>query len=598
MKKHLLIFFILTSYINIGLAQSGDFNCEEDTAFQTKFIVGSANHVIDIPRATGFLNYYAEKGCITAQLKLAEVYGTDKYGIFDAEKACFYATMATRAGSEEGKQLLLKYYKNEIGCNYTQDDLTALMDCNEKTEIAYRLFKGSPLVVAKEKKAFKQLTKYAKEGCAEAQYIVGKYAKKGFRDKIEINYDKSFKFLRKAARQGHPRAHAHLGQLYERGYGCDLNYKKARKLFKTAYELGDGMGAYCIGYNYLRGMGNVDQSYSKAISWFEKSDYQMATHWLAVMNYFGYGMPVNKDKAIELLVNNEGIYNSPRLLEHLEAHKDDPNTILGDFKQLDISAEEEQVNTIFKAQTEGSLERTEITSEHIAGDWTGKLVELDFASERIVREFPIEFNLKTDEIKDVISYTANINEGEYAGEGILLDDELYFNDLSITLPKLYKDNLIDDLSLKILSADLEIKELNHVQYLTALVESKELNWNEKGTPLLLVLANTEMVTDNDVVIDSEIINDLLNAQGGNFITLFPNPFQNDLLIQYDLINEAYTTVEIQSLHGMYYKKVVDNELQPEGEKLYFIDGTGLDKGYYAIKVTVNQQVHSKLIIKE
>ncbi|MDO5969243.1 T9SS type A sorting domain-containing protein [Flavivirga aquimarina] len=598
MKNKLMMLFVFTTSIFSAFTQSGDFDCVEDTAFQTKFIVGSSYYIQNIPRGIKFLTRFAESGCLDAQLKLSEIYSNseDKYGVFDTQKACYFAKKAADAGSEKARKLLLELYKKENGCDLEDDEIVAYMTCDEKTDKVYTLLKGNTIVVADEIKAIERLTKFADEGCVEAQYIVGKYAKKGFRDKIEIDYNKAYQYLTMAVNQGHPRAHAHLGQLYERGYGCDLNYNKALELFENGYHLGDDMSAYCIGYDYLRGMGNVEQNYDKAITWFEKSNYQMAKHWLAILNYFGFGMPINKDQAIELLVNNEGIYNSPRLLEHLELHKNDPETILGDFKEFDIDQETEQVNEVLTTEYEDF--NVEISIDNITSNWQGKLVELDFASEYIVREFPIAVNLEKNSNADAVNYTTTINNNSYSGEGILQDESLYFDDFTISIPKLYKDNLVDSLSLKVLSADLELKKLNHIEYLTAFVESKELNWNEKGTPLLLVLTNTEVVTDNGEVISQEIINELLNTQSNNFIKLFPNPFQSDLLIQYDLAIEGYTTVEIYSLHGGFYKKVVDNHLQPAGEKLYFFDGDNLENGYYVVKVTVNGLVHTKVIIKE
>lgn len=601
MKNQITLGLLFLMSVSSVFGQLEGLDCEETTKLYVKYFKWSTeNHKEgdQVDNGISNLSEYAHSGCVEAQLKLAVLYSTNEYQIFDAEKACYYAKMASDSGNEEGKRLLLKFYKNQIGCSFKENNIEVLFNCDEKTDIANNLLKGRGAVVANEEKAYERLTKYADKGCIEAQYIVGKYAKKGFRGIIEKDYDKAFHYLTLAAGQGHPRAHAHLGQLYERGYGCNLNYDKALELFESAYELGDGMGAYCIGYNYLRGMGNVAQSYDKAIEWFEKSDYQMAVHWLAVMNYFGFGMPVDQDKAIELLVNNEGIHNSPRLLAHLELHKDDRDTILGDFSEMDVEAETTQINTILDAEVEGTGERTEISLDYLTGDWQGKLVELDFAGERILREFPINISFSKNQGHNVVGYTASINGIEYAGESLLHENGLYFKDLTLTIPKLFKDNLVDDLHLKMLSADLERKKLNYVDYITAFVESKELNWNEKGTPMLLVLANAEVVADNGVAIGTEVIDELLNAQGDNYITLFPNPFQSDLLIQYDLTAEAHTTVEVYSLYDGLYQKVVDNQLQTAGEKLYFIDGSGFATGYYVVKVTVNQQVHTKLIIKE
>lgn len=581
-------------------SQSNGFDCEEDTKLATKYIVGSAYHLIDVSVGIEKLTAYADSGCLDAQLKLGEVYSKEYHGVFDGDKAFYYAKKAADAGNKKAIELVVKLCKRQIGCNLTEEEKAKFMTCEEKTKRAYLLLKGSPLVLAEEERALELLTKYANEGCKEAQFIVGRVYKRGFRD-IAIDYDKAFVFLDKATKQDHPRAYAYLGQLYERGYGCQLDYTKAFELFERSYELGDDMGAYCMGYDYLRGMGNVEQSYDNALEWFQKSEYPMAIHWLAVMYYFGYGVPVDKDKAIELLVNNDTIYNSPILLEHLEANKDDEDTILGDFKAIDIEKETEQINEILTAESDSTVLQDDdatISVTRVAGEWQGKLVELDFAGEQIVRELPISITLTEDSDTGGVNYASIIVNNSNTGVGILLDDSVYFQDFEISIPKLYKHNEVDNLQLKILSADLELKKLNHIEYLTAYVDSKELNWNEKGAPMLLVLANTSVMTDNGVEITQEVISALLDAQGDNFIQLFPNPFQNDLLIQYELTEESNSTVEVYSLDGLFYKKIVDNVPQPVGDKLYFFDGSNLNHGLYVVKVTTNNVQHTKLIIKE
>jgi len=613
MKNKLLFLIFSVTSIGFASAQTASFDCEADTKIAVKYLVGSKVYGQDISKGLDLLTQYADQGCADAQLKLGETYKKAQYVAFNADKAFYYTKLAADKGNDKATTLLAKLCNQGIGCeNLTKEEKSNIyistldqMPCEKKAKKAFEFIQGSQLVAADHDKGMELLEKFAEQGCPDANYLLGLLYKKSFKGVTEHDYDKAYYYLKQAVDLGHIRAHAHLGQLHERGWGCKLDYEKAFELFEACYNLGDAMGAYCIGYDYMKGLGTVEQDYDKAILWFEKGDYPMAKHWLAVLHYFGYGTTVDKDKAIELLVNNNGILNSPRLLDYLEKTAHDPATILGDFEAVDINQETEKINEIITSEQETTI-TNEVQNDQvidpvktISGNWEGKLVELDWSGQQIVRYFPVSLAIQEDKDTGGVSYQSTINGASNAGVGILLENSLYFDNLEISVPKLYKDNLVDNLDINLLSADIEVKTLDYIQYMTAFVDSKILNWNEPGTPMLLILANKSITTDNGIEISEEVINALLASQGDNFINLYPNPFQKDLLIQYELVEDAYSTVEVYSLDGLFYNKIVDNELQTKGDKIFYFDGSELQRDqYYAIRVTANNKVHTKLIIKQ
>ncbi|WP_303315436.1 hypothetical protein Q4Q34_15205 [Flavivirga abyssicola] len=48
----------------------------------------------------------------------------------------------------------------------------------------------------------------------------------------------------------------------------------------------------------------VSQNYQKAVYWFERSEAPIARYFLGLCYYFGYGVPANEDRALEILLNN------------------------------------------------------------------------------------------------------------------------------------------------------------------------------------------------------------------------------------------------------------------------------------------------------
>lgn len=610
MKQTITILCVSLFQSMFCLAQSTDFDCTEDTPIATKYIVGSKHYSQDIGKGITLLTSYADNGCVDAQLKLGELYHKQQYLPLDAPKAIHYTQLAYEQGNQKAAQLLYKLCKKYGDCTITASEKVALyiatlshLPCEKKTRKAYEFVRGTQLVAADVDLGVATLNTYAQGGCQEAQYILGNIYKKGFKENIAIDYAKAYTYFTMAAAQGNTRALAHLGQLHERGQGCELNYTKAFEYFEQCYQLGDPMGAYCIGYDYMKGMGSITQNYDLAIEWFQKGiDYPMAKHWLGALNYVGFGTPMNRDAGIEFLVNNENILNSPTLLAHLEAHKNDTQTILGESSSATIIEQTEEINHVLTADSETTEENddstTTITVQNLTGNWKGKLVDLDWSGKIITRDFPVTLHMEEDKDTGGVAYTATIGDNSSAGTGILLDNNLYFDNLNITVPKLFRENEVVDLELSLLNANLELKKLNHLEYLTAFVDSNIRNWNEPGRPKLLVLTNTAVTTDNGMEISDELINALLDSQDNSFITLYPNPFETDLLIQYEVEQESFITVEMYSLDAVFYKKFVDNEKQAAGKKVYYQDGTNLAHGVYVVKVTTNNTAYTKLIIKE
>jgi len=216
-----------------------------------------------------------------------------------------------------------------------------------------------------------------------------------------------------------------------------------------------------------------------------------------------------------------------------------------------------------------------------------------------MRSFPASFLFNKDSDTNGVAYKATINGKTSSDIGILLDNNLYFNNFEISFPVLYKDYENENEHQHLfLSADLELKKINHTRYLTAYIESKNNSINEPASPKLLILTNASIKTDNGVEISESLINALLEEQGSNFISLYPNPFKTDLLIQYNLEEDATTSVELHSLDGITSKTIVSNEKQTQGKKLYHFDGTALKNGVYIIRVTVNNKVFTKIILKQ
>ncbi|GAB1857133.1 hypothetical protein MHTCC0001_19690 [Flavobacteriaceae bacterium MHTCC 0001] len=475
---------------------------------------------------------------------------------------------------------------------------------------------GDDLVLQDVEEGFNQLKALADDkDCAEAQFQLGYLYYSSDYDyrlsdnevlqnihKVFNNKQAAFDYLSKAVAQGHVRALSYLGDLYRKGFACKLSYDKALELYEHAYTLGDQKAGYDIGYCYFKGLGSVDQDYTQAVSWFEKSDYPMAKHWLAICYFYGYGVAVDKAKALDLLSQSKGNLNSPTLLAHLETvYANAPEGVLTPVDELAEAEEKAQLDDIVEADAysyDKEVKELPLNIKTLKGDWQGHLVDLDYSGEKIMRRFPASFTFKKDGKTGRTAYTSVIDSTENKGVAVTLDNSLYFKDFKISLPRLYKDHpKIAEFDYEILSADIALKLIDGVPYFTAAIDTKNVTTGEPGAPKLLVLINTKLVTENGVEIPVELLEQLLEEQGDNFITLYPNPFVDDLLIQYELGTNATTSVDIYSLDMSFNQSILNSAPQTMGKKVYHYDGRALKKGLYVVRVTTNGVAHTKLIAK-
>lgn len=406
----------------------------------------------------------------------------------------------------------------------------------------------------------------------QAQLLLGKiYLSKG----TEEAYAKAFKLFRKSANQENADAMVELGILYKYGKGCSLNFNKARKWFKKSANLGNSKAAYSLGYLYLKGFGSINQDYSKAVKWFKKSDYPMAQYWLGVCYVNGYGVEKDIKKAKNFLELDFSIDDKQQ--------KGDEDVV----KVLQSQKEEATVS-----------EELELNEDALLGKWKGKLLKMDWSDEYVEEKIDFTLEFVKDEssgsLKSVISANGNLVEGEV----VKLDNTVYFSSTILNLPhKSYSKKIPPSLLYQFLSSDLKIKNFNSLDYLIGNTESYIEKWKEEGAPLRFVLKRQETFENSDEELSDEVLK-ALSEQEDNFIQLYPNPFQNDLIIAYDLIQPAKVKVQINDLNGNLITVVKRSKKQEQGTHRYFFDASRLQKGAYIVSVFVNNERKTKITIKK
>ena len=192
-----------------------------------------------------------------------------------------------------------------------------------------------------------ELEEYANNGNSAAQNYLGFCYMEG--KGVDVNPQKAFYWLTKAAENGNIKALNSLGWCYEKGFGVDKNNFQAYSFYKTSALKGYEYAYVNVAQCYMRGLGTQPDTI-KAIAWFEKAaelgyrvaqtnagflnfyqrDFKKAVHWLTLaannqdpspnaielLAYCyeeGLGVPKDINKAIELYkeayrLGNENVF--------------------------------------------------------------------------------------------------------------------------------------------------------------------------------------------------------------------------------------------------------------------------------------------------
>lgn len=138
------------------------------------------------------------------------------------------------------------------------------------------------------------------------------------------DYDKAFKLFQRAYDLGVENSAFNLGHCYYHGYGVNVDYTKALKLFLE--DNGKTSGAlYYLGALYFNGNG-VAVDYDKAVDYFQKAKergYTSSDIFLGICYAEGKGVEKDETRALSLLLpfaykkNSEAQYNVAKIYMNL-----------------------------------------------------------------------------------------------------------------------------------------------------------------------------------------------------------------------------------------------------------------------------------------
>ncbi|CAA0194300.1 Protein of unknown function precursor containing Sel1 domains and a C-terminal secretion signal [Tenacibaculum maritimum] len=438
------------------------------------------------------------------------------------------------------------------------------------------------LYLLKEKKgineSIKLLLPCAEIGNPTAQLLLGRIyiVEKGSLKKRE-----GFKLVKKSAKQGNSLAASYLGDLFKYGIGTPLNYKKAKKWYKRSHELGNPKGTYSLGYMYFKGLGNGAQNYEKAVQLFTQTNYPMAKHWLAVAYYFGYGVGMDKDRALSILEENK-VINSDIMLDCMKQHFFKDFNLKNDYVELVNSA---------------NLLENNLNTKDINGKWKGVLIQMDWSGKKIMKELPIEAKLKYREGK--LGYNINLGSNSLSGVAFREENNAFsFEDLYVNLERdFFNEESEKKINYQIIKGTIRLKESDKKRYLIFELDNYAHEIREPGGKLYMILSEKEEITENGIEVSEEVLEELYKMED-KFVKLYPNPFTDALFISYSLSEDSIIKLEVASIESGFKKVLEPEKKQVKGAYIYYLGNNDLKKGVYVVTVYVNGERKTETIVKK
>ncbi len=461
------------------------------------------------------------------------------------------------------------------------------LTCEQK---ALTMLEREPYLSSYSKEFIEELLVYiepcATEGDPASQYITALLYWESEREQKEL---KGFNLLQTASRKYAP-ARFKLAMTYITGENSiyhGVSYPKATDLLRAIIQgnYKTDTANYLLGYLNMKHFPNaLTPNYSKAKSYFENSNHPMAKHWLAVMHYFGYGVPQDKVKARQMFTEND-IYNSTVLIEYLDTQNSD---------WIPMSAEElnflNQFGEPFNSEN----------SKNLNGLYDGRFIEFDWSkSLGIKRDVPFTIDLNWDGRGRNIAYELTIAENTVSGIGEWYNGIILFKnpELHFKLPRLYKDHKDkDSLEYRISQLTLRHEPLNGEPALSGVFLGSIFDFNEPIPRTQAILKKRAETTtlQNSTIANSELKNKL----DQDFAIIHPNPIRDQFKITFNTNQFNNITVSVYNFFGqkLIEKSKVDH--RDNTQKTVTLNSSDLKSGTYIVQIQMDNKSYSKIVTKE
>jgi len=223
------------------------------------------------PGEIGDLHSRADRGDVSAQFQLGEIYATGRGAAKDEAEAVRWFRKAAERGHADAQVSL--GFRYEKGVGVVKDYAEALRWYQKAAEQGAAwgqnnlgfMYASDLGVVEDQEKATSWFRKAAEQGHQGAQAALGARYSQGVG--VVRDYAEAVRWFRRAAEQGNADAQFSLGVCYKTGEGVPKDEEQAVMWYLKAAEQGHTEAQYTLAYRYDKGLG-VSRNHAEALRWY------------------------------------------------------------------------------------------------------------------------------------------------------------------------------------------------------------------------------------------------------------------------------------------------------------------------------------------
>ena len=370
-------------------------------------------------------------------------------------------------------------------------------------------------------KAFKIYNYLAAKNSPKAMNELAKIYRNG--EGVKQNYAYAYGFFQQASDLGNTDATCNLALMYHKGEGVKQDFGLAFYLYDKAAQAGNPRGYYGAGYLTYKGFG-VKQDYAKAIEYFNKGvakgnpdcEYMLACYHLT-----GHD-------------NKQDIEKGKSYLEKSMKHG---HAWIEDFTQFNVidslkrnGAKDPKAWTHVRKGKINNVKRqfeNNATDADLQGVWSGKVYTYDWSGKKIEKEQDVKLNISLENKTMTLQWLENDKlittySAENLGRQWKALKEKQFDKTSLTRWFIYRSNF-----------DIE-KNKKGDTILYANFQKFNIDTREPTQPVVAVLEKVKTGA-----IETKIA----------ITKIYPNPFSNELYIEFDIYFDQTISAEIYDILG-------------------------------------------------
>ena len=451
---------------------------------------------------------------------------------------------------------------------FAQTKNKASFDVNSKTTQAKNLLNGLDGKRDADV-AIRLLMQYAKEGNTDAMIELGHIYNYGIY--AQRNIQQTILWYTAAGEKNNPRGWYYLGTIFKNASDSTRNFEKAYQFFAKGTIQGDINSTYAQGYMLFKGLG-IKQDYNKAFQLFSRSvENENSSYFLGLCYRNGYGVTQNETMAkywLDMSIKKGNYLAKTELQSEPENSNTDAVALAKKYKNT-------TTNSLTNTNKYQRLDN--VPTSFLEGTYTGHIIRYDWSGKYPIGSSTLALNM----VYKNGALTGTWQEADSLHiplKAIVTPTSLLFKDMVYAKKDHYSQ--FKPMLYSFENAKLNWVEKNGETFLQGEIKMFSVKRNEPEKPLAIFLKKT-----SGAALDTATIN-LVNDDGSAIllndnITAFPNPFNDIVMLNFKLINQAHVVTKLLTI---------------QGKLLYKNDAGLLAAGYYSLPVKTSQHLNAGVYI--